>query len=73
MNKDDKWFNTIKWNAICIVCQSENNGLCPNRNCAEDNYDEWGDPIPLWVYHMDGNILAEYLEEKRKRMETQGK
>lgn len=63
--KDDVY---IKWDSTCLECQSKHNGVCPNKQCAEHNYDEWGDPIPADVYHMDGNTLQEYLAVKRKKM-----
>jgi len=70
MQKDDKWFASIKWDKSCLQCQAKTNGACENRSCAEDNYDLWGDPIPAYVYHHDGNTLNEYLENKRKRIES---
>ena len=70
MPKDDKWFASIKWDNSCLQCQAKTNGVCENRSCAEDNYDPWGDPIPAYVYHHDGNTLNEYLENKRKRIES---
>lgn len=65
--KNDKWFDSIKWDSACLKCQSVNGDICPSRSCAEDNYDQWGDHIPSDVYYMDGNNLQEYLAEKRKR------
>lgn len=70
MQKDDKWFASIKWDNSCLQCQAKANGVCENRSCAEQNYDPWGDPIPAYVYHHDGNTLDEYLENKRKRIES---
>ena len=70
MQKDDKWFASINWDANCITCQSDTNGLCQSRSCAEFHYDPWGDLIPASVYHHDGNTLGEYLERKRKQMES---
>lgn len=68
--KDDKWFANIKWKESCLECHQENEGKCPNRGCAEFQYDEWGEHIPDYLYFDDGNNVAEYLEEKRKRMES---
>lgn len=70
MKKDDKWFESIKWDNSCLQCQSKANGVCKSRGCAEQNYDPWGDPIPAYVYHHDGNTLDKYLENKRKRIES---
>ena len=70
MQKDDKWFASIKWDDSCLQCKSKTNGVCKNRSCAEQNYDPWGDPIPAFVYHHDGNTLDEYLENKRIRIES---
>lgn len=70
MQKDEKWFASIKWDNNCLQCQSKTNEVCENRSCAEQNYDPWGDPIPAYVYHHDGNTLDEYLESKRKRIES---
>lgn len=70
MQKDEKWFSSIKWDDACLTCKSETNGICRNRGCAESNYDPWGDPIPAHIYQFDGNSLNEYLEEKRKRLES---
>lgn len=67
--KDDVWFANIHWDSVCIECQSTHNGICPNRQCAEDNYDPWGDMIPAHLYFMDGNNVRQYLENKRKLME----
>lgn len=67
--KDDNWFANIKWNEDCIKCREKHGNMCPMRDCAEFNYDEWGDRIPDYLYHDDGNEVAEYLAEKRKRME----
>lgn len=66
--KDNKWFTGIKWDNHCIECHADNGGVCHNRSCAEDNYDPWGDAIPAYVYHMDGNDLQRYIEEKAKSM-----
>lgn len=67
--KDDNWFASINWTEDCLECQRKYNGICHSRSCAEFNYDEWGDYIPDYLYHADGNDVAEYLAEKRKRME----
>ena len=68
LTKDDVWFTSIKWDSTCLQCQADNNGVCPNKSCAEYHYDEWGDPIPADLYFMDGNNVQEYLENKRKKM-----
>lgn len=62
--KDDQWFSTIKWTSMCITCKAESGGNCPNRDCAEYNYDPWGDPFPLYLWHPDGNDVYEYLQKK---------
>ena len=67
--KDDVWFANIHWHQTCLECQSEHNGTCPNRRCAENEYDPWGDPIPMDLYFMDGNNVQQYLENKCKLME----
>ena len=63
----DTWFNSIKWSEECLNCHTRHDGYCPRQSCAEYHYDEWGDIIPSWVYHMDGNNLEEYLSEKRQK------
>ena len=73
MKKNYAWFQNLKWDESCLACQAKHGGVCHSKSCAEDNYDEWGDPIPLYVYHADGNTLQKYLEKKRKRMEEQEK
>lgn len=70
MQKNDKWFASINWSQCCLTCQSETNGKCQSRSCAELHYDPWGDLIPASVFHHDGNTLDEYLENKRKRIES---
>lgn len=67
--KDERWFANIRWDDTCRECQGKNGGTCTRRYCAEFHYDEWGDKIPNHLYHCDGNGVAEYLEEKRRRME----
>lgn len=67
--KDNKWFESIKWSEDCLQCKAKNGGKCKNRECAEDNYDDWGDLIPYGLHFADGNNVQKYLEEKRQRME----
>lgn len=69
--KDQQWFDNIKWSESCIKCQRETGGACAKRYCAEFQYDEWGDRIPDWLYYHDGNNVAEYLEEKRRQKEAE--
>lgn len=66
-----KWFASIKWTKDCLDCQKKHNGYCHRPSCAQMEYDEWGDPIPLYCYFADGNNVAEYLEKKRKRKEAE--
>lgn len=63
-----EWFDSIKWDEPCQECRRLHNGNCPDIECAKRVYDEWGDPIPLYLYHDDCNDVEKYLEEKRKRM-----
>ena len=70
-DKYERWFASIKWTDACIECQRETGGVCSRKHCAEFHYDEWGDPIPDWLYATDGNSVAEYLEAKRKRKEAE--
>ena len=65
--------NTPKWDALCIECQSKNNGTCESEYCKEMKYDPWGDPYPFWVFGHDYGGREEYIANKRKRMEEQGK
>ena len=60
----------INWTEECLKCQGKHDGACPSIACAKYHYDEWGDPIPRHLHHLDGNNVQKYLEEKRKRMET---
>ena len=69
-DKYERWFASIKWTDSCIKCQMETGGVCTRKHCAEFHYDEWGDPIPEWLYHCDGSCVVEYIEKKRRRMET---
>lgn len=66
-----KWFSSIKWTEVCRECQRKSNGYCCDRECAQFNYDEWGDPIPLKLYYADGNNVEAYLEKKRKQKEAE--
>lgn len=66
--KDDTWFANIKWDNSCLECHTNHGGVCHNRSCAEDNYDPWGDIIPADLYHMDGNNVQKYIEEKAIKM-----
>lgn len=59
---EENWFANINWSGECLLCKAKNNGNCPDRECAEMNYDKNGNKIPLYVYHMDGNTLDEYLK-----------
>ena len=70
LEKDDRWFATVNWSKSCINCQSETNGVCRSRGCAELHYDPWGDELPAYLYYPDGNDVEKYLENKRKRMEA---
>ena len=70
VQKDDAWFASIKWSDSCLKCQSESGGVCSRRSCAESNYDPWGEEIPAYVYHPGGNTLDEYIERKRKKIES---
>ena len=65
-----KWFSSIKWTETCLDCHKKYNGSCPNRSCAEREYDEWGEQIPLHLYFHDGNNVSEYLDNKRKEKEV---
>lgn len=60
----------IKWDEYCLQCQAKHGGTCPDARCASINYDPWGDPFPSYVYHMDGNSIAEYIAEKAKTKNT---
>ena len=62
----EEWYNSIKWDDVCLDCHKQNNGKCPNLSCAKHTYDEWGDIIPEYLFHDDCSDLEEYLEEKRR-------
>ena len=59
---DENWFENINWSGACLLCKAKHDGQCPNHDCAKINYDKNGNRIPLWVYHMDGDTLDEYLK-----------
>ena len=65
-----KWYESIQWTDTCRQCQRKNRGICRDLACAKLNYDEWGDPIPLYLYYADGNNVEAYLERKRKQKES---
>ena len=56
-----EWFDSIKWDEVCLECIAENEGVCPRPGCAEDNYDKNGNKIPEFLWYMDGNGVEEYL------------
>lgn len=62
--KDDVWFEAIKWDNACVSCKEKNGGNCLDRNCAEGNYDPWGDPFPASLWHPGGNDVDKYLRKK---------
>ena len=53
--KDEAWFQSIKWNKVCLECQQETGGICSRRSCAEMHYDENGDHIHLSTIKYDGD------------------
>lgn len=55
MPKNDAWFESIKWIKACLECQSESNGTCPIRSCAEMHYDNNGNAIPADSVMFDGD------------------
>ena len=70
MQRDEKWFSTIKWDDSCLVCQSKTNGICASYSCAKKAYDPWGDPYPCCLFHDDTNEVDRYIDEKKKLMQN---
>lgn len=66
--QNEAWLKSINWTEFCRECQSKH-GECNNLSCAKYFYDPWGDEYPSWVYHMDGNSVAEYNNKKATRIE----
>lgn len=62
--KDDQWFLSLKWTSSCLVCKTKNGGSCPDRSCAEGEYDPWGDPFPRTLWYPGGNDVDKYLRKK---------
>ncbi len=58
---DENWFANLKWSGECMLCKANNDGQCPNIDCAKMNYDQNGNKIPLYAWHADGNTLYKYL------------
>lgn len=56
----DEWFENINWSGACIRCKEENNGQCPDLDCAKYHYDVDGNKIPLKAWHADGDTLHKY-------------
>lgn len=56
--KDEAWFQSINWIKACLECQSENNGVCRSRSCAEMHYDNNGNAIPASSIMYDGDYKA---------------
>lgn len=68
MNKTtNEWFATINWKDECLQCRAKHEGKCPDRECAQMNYDQNGNKIPLSVYHADGDTLDKYLSKQERR------
>lgn len=64
--KTEEWFQNINWSGECLQCKAKHGGECPMRECAESNYDQNGNKIPLYVYHADGNTLEKYLNSQKE-------
>lgn len=55
MPKDEAWLKSVKWDKECLECQSDNNGTCPMRYCAEMHYDNNGNLIHASSISFDGD------------------
>ena len=55
MAKDEKWFESIKWDAACLNCHKANGGVCSSKSCAEMYYDNNGNPIKASSVCYDGD------------------